>query len=105
MPSISKDTALEKNKVPPPPPTPGPGQECQEFRRRKIKASTLSNFFSKVKSGGEITISPNINVCNSRHNPWICIIMALDIFPSHPPVHKKKKILRVFIGVFMLHKC
>lgn len=52
MPSISKDIALEKNKVPPPPPPhPGHGQECQEFTRKKIKASTLSNFFSKVKRG------------------------------------------------------
>lgn len=47
MPSINKDIALEKNRVPPW----GMVKNAKSSRRKKIKVSTLSNFFSKVKSG------------------------------------------------------
>lgn len=102
MPSINKDIALEKNRVPPW----GMVKNARSSRRKKIKVSTLSNFFSKVKSGEKMTISPDISVCYSRHKPWICTIMVLDFFSLPSPLpQKKKKNLRVFIGVFMLHKC
>lgn len=100
MSSINKDIALE-NRVP----LWGMVKNAKSSRRRKIEVSTLSNLFSKVKSGETMTISPPICVCYSKHKPWICTIMVLDVFSSHPPFLKKKKKVRVFIGVFMLHKC